>query len=125
MPYINRIDRAYMFIHEHPISKKLIAILMDTPIKLDFFLLKKTAIIFRALNHRLRQQILLLLQENPKLTVSQIYEKLHLEQSVASQHLAIMRRAGIVKTERNKKFVYYKLNNDRIAQIDRSIKELL
>ncbi len=98
---------------------------MDTPIKLDFFLLKKTAIIFRALNHRLRQQILLLLQENPKLTVSQIYEKLHLEQSVASQHLAIMRRAGIVKTERDKKFVYYKLNNDRIAQIDRSIKELL
>lgn len=98
---------------------------MDKNIKIDFFLLKKTAIILRALNHLLRQQIFNLLEENGKMTVSEIYSKLRLEQSVASQHLAIMRRAGIVKTERNKKFVYYRLNYDRIAQIDKSIKELL
>ncbi len=98
---------------------------MDKNIKIDFFLLKKTAIILRALNHLLRQQIFNLLEENGKMTVSEIYGKLRLEQSVASQHLAIMRRAGIVKTERHKKFVYYRLNYDRIAQIDKSIKELL
>lgn len=98
---------------------------MDKNIKIDFFLLKKTAIILRALNHLLRQQIFNLLEENGKMTVSEIYGKLRLEQSVASQHLAIMRRAGIVKTERDKKFVYYRLNYDRIAQIDKSIKELL
>ena len=98
---------------------------MDKSIKIDFFLLKKTAIILRALNHLLRQQIFNLLEENGKMTVSEIYGRLRLEQSVASQHLAIMRRAGIVKTERDKKFVYYRLNYDRIAQIDKSIKELL
>ena len=98
---------------------------MENPIKLDFFLLKKSAIIFRALNHQLRQQIFKLLEERGKMTVSEIYENLKLEQSVASQHLAILRRAGIVKTDRDGKFVFYKLNYERIAQIDRSIKELL
>ena len=98
---------------------------MEEPIKIDFLLLKKTAIILRALNHQLRQQIFKLLDEKKKLTVTHIYESLKLEQSVASQHLAILRRAGIVKTEREGKFVFYKLNYDRIAQIDRSIKDLL
>lgn len=93
--------------------------------QIDFFLLKKSAMIFRALNHQLRQKIFLLLEDHDKLTVSDIYARLKLEQSVASQHLAIMRRAGIVKTERDRKFVYYKLNHERILQIDRSIKELL
>lgn len=98
---------------------------MEKVNRIDFFLLKKSAIILRALNHTLRQQIFKLLEDGNKLTVSEIYTRLKLEQSVASQHLAIMRRAGIVKTERDGKFVFYKLNYDRIAQIDRCIKELL
>jgi DNA-binding transcriptional ArsR family regulator len=98
---------------------------MDDEINIDFFLLKKTAIILRALNHQLRQHMFKLLEERGKMTVSEIYAHLKVEQSVASQHLAILRRAGIVKTEREGKFVFYRLNKDRIAQIDRSIKQLL
>ena len=98
---------------------------MDEEIKIDFFLLKKTAIILRALNHQLRQHIFKLLEQQAKMTVSEIYAYLKVEQSVASQHLAILRRAGIVKTEREGKFVFYKLNKERIAQIDRAIKQLL
>lgn len=98
---------------------------METVISLDFFQLKKSAIILRALNHQLRQRIFKLLEERHKMTVSEIFDTLKLEQSVASQHLAILRRAGIVKTERSGKFVFYKLNHDRINQIDRSIKELM
>ena len=66
------------------------------PVKVDFLNLKKGALILRALNHKLRQQIIRLLDENKKLTVTEIYVHLRLEQSVASQHLAILRRAGIV-----------------------------
>ena len=87
--------------------------------------MKKSAIILRALNHQLRQQIFKLLEEKEKLTVTDIYKHLKLEQSVASQHLAILRRAGIVRTERDGKFVFYILNHKRIDQIDRSIKELM
>ena len=98
---------------------------MHQEVNIDFFLLKKSAIIMRALNHQLRQKIFKLLEEHTKMTVSEIYANLKLEQSVASQHLAIMRRAGIVKTEREGKFVFYRLNRERIEQIDRAIKELL
>src|SRR5580693_6177683 len=87
------------------------------PVKVDFLNLKKGAMILRALNHKLRQQIVRLLDENKRLTVTELYIQLRLEQSVASQHLAILRRAGIVKTERDGKFIYYTISSSRIAAI--------
>jgi DNA-binding transcriptional ArsR family regulator len=97
----------------------------EDEVKIDFLQVKKSSLILRALNHKLRQQILKLLEEQRKLTVTEIYVQLRLEQSVASQHLAILRRAGIVKTEREGKFIYYGLNHQRIAEINRCVVELL
>ena len=94
-------------------------------VRIDFLQVKKSSLILRALNHKLRQNILKLLEEQGKLTVTEIYVQLRLEQSVASQHLAILRRAGIVKTEREGKFIYYLLNHPRIAEIGRCVVELL
>ena len=88
-----------------------------SPVKVDFVNLKKAAMILRALNHKLRQQIVKLIDENKRLTVTEIYIKLRLEQSVASQHLAILRRAGVVKTTRDGKFIYYSVNASRIEGI--------
>lgn len=84
---------------------------------LDFGTVKNAALTLRALNHNLRKQMVKLLEENKKLPVTEIYKKLKLEQSVASQHLAILRNAGIVQTEREGKFIYYSLNKDRIAEV--------
>jgi len=64
------------------------------------------------------------LEENDKMTVTDIYIKLRLEQSVASQHLAILRRAGVVATDRQGKFIYYALDTDRLMQISRLVEEL-
>jgi len=97
----------------------------ESEIKIDFLQIKKSSLILRALNHKLRQNILKLLEEQGKLTVTELYVQLRLEQSVASQHLAILRRAGIVKTEREGKFIYYLLNQPRIADIGRCVVELL
>jgi DNA-binding transcriptional ArsR family regulator len=47
-----------------------------------------------------------------------------LEQSVASQHLAILRKAGVLATERDGKFIYYKLNEDRIKEISTIVNDL-
>jgi DNA-binding transcriptional ArsR family regulator len=96
-----------------------------SPVKVDFLNLKKAAMILRALNHKLRQQIIRILDENKRLTVTELYVQLRLEQSVASQHLAILRRAGIVKTERDGKFIYYTVNNSRISDIMKSVDELI
>jgi len=96
-----------------------------TPLKVDLLNVKKAAIILRAINHKLRQQILRLLDENKKLTVTEVYIRLRLEQSVASQHLAILRRAGFVKTEREGKFIYYMVNTERIAAVNQFVDSLV
>ncbi|HVY73303.1 MAG TPA: metalloregulator ArsR/SmtB family transcription factor [Puia sp.] len=97
----------------------------DSAVKVDFINLKKAAMILRALNHKLRQQIVRALDEHKRLTVTELYIQLRLEQSVASQHLAILRRAGIVKTERDGKFIHYTINPARIADIVRTVQMLI
>ncbi len=97
----------------------------DASVKVDFINLKKAAMILRALNHKLRQQIVRVLDEHKKLTVTELYIYLRLEQSVASQHLAILRRAGIVKTERDGKFIHYTINPNRIADIMKTVQLLI
>ena len=94
-------------------------------IKLDFLHLKKAALVLRAMNHKLRQQMIKLLDENERMTVTEIYVKLRLEQSVASQHLAILRRAGIVVTQRDGKFIYYAVNYQRVAEVNKFVEELV
>ena len=51
--------------------------------------------------------------------------KLRIEQSVASQHLAILRRAGIVITQRDGKFIHYTVNHSRIDEIKKFVQELV
>ncbi len=86
--------------------------------------LKKAVLVLRALNHKLRQRMVLLLEEHSRLTVTEIYVKLRLEQSVASQHLAILRKANIMKTERQGKYIYYSLNKERISEIAELVEDL-
>ena len=97
----------------------------DNTVKVDFVSLKKGAMILRALNHKLRQQIVKLVDEKKRITVTEIYVHLRLEQSVASQHLAILRRAGIVKTDRDGKFIYYSISTHRITQIMKCVDDLI
>ncbi|HEV7334051.1 MAG TPA: metalloregulator ArsR/SmtB family transcription factor [Flavisolibacter sp.] len=94
-------------------------------LKIDPIQLKKAALIFRAINHKLRQQIIKFINQNGRITVTQIYVKLRLEQSVASQHLAILRKAGFVTTERDGKFIFYSVNHDRLNEIHKVASELL
>ncbi len=86
--------------------------------------LRKAVLVLRALNHKLRQKMLDLIEENDRMTVTEIYVKLRMEQSVASQHLAILRRAGVVRTERDGKFIFYSLDKDRLKQISELASEL-
>lgn len=94
-------------------------------LKINFHNLKKAALVLRSLNHKLRQQILALIETEKKITVTEIYVRMRLEQSVASQHLAILRRAGIVSTQRDGKFIYYTVNYKRIEEINQFVQELI
>lgn len=94
-------------------------------LKINFHNLKKAALVLRSLNHKLRQQILALIETEKKITVTEIYVRMRLEQSVASQHLAILRRAGIVTTQRDGKFIYYTVNYKRIDEINQFVQDLV
>jgi DNA-binding transcriptional ArsR family regulator len=85
---------------------------------------KKAAMILRAVNHKLRQQIMNVIAEKEKITVTDIYIKLRLVQSVCSQHLAILRRAKIVETERNGKSIFYRINKETISDINLFVDQL-
>ncbi len=93
--------------------------------KLNYLDVKKAAAILRAINHKLRQSIVKLLEEKENLTVTEIYVKLRVEQSVASQHLAILRRAEFVNTSRDGKNIHYSLNHQRLEEINMFVKQLL
>jgi DNA-binding transcriptional ArsR family regulator len=94
-------------------------------LRLDFLHMKKSMLILRALNHKLRQQILKLLDEKRKVTVTEIYIELRLEQSVTSQHLAILRRAGLVNALREGKFIYYTINYKRVKEVNNFVELLV
>ena len=72
--------------------------------------------VLRALAHPLRMQILDFIDKYNKINVNKIYNTLNLEQSITSQHLRILRLAGLVDTHRDGKFIYYSVNYDKVAQ---------
>ena len=79
--------------------------------------MNNTALKSASLNHTLRQHIIHLLDENKRMNVSDIYAKLKLQQSVTSQHLALMRRAGLVNTTRDGRNIYYELNYKQLQEV--------
>jgi DNA-binding transcriptional ArsR family regulator len=93
-------------------------------IKIDFNTLRKAVLTLRAVNHPLRKEMIQLLEQNGRMTVTELYIKLRLEQSVASQHLAILRKSGVLSTIREGKFIYYLVNKDRIEEISGLVTEL-
>jgi ArsR family transcriptional regulator, virulence genes transcriptional regulator len=98
---------------------------IESKLKIDYLSIKKASLVLRALNHKLRQQIIKMLDEKQRMTVTEIFIQLRLDQSVTSQHLAILRRAGIVRTERDGKYIYYYINYDRVDHLQNVVNELL
>lgn len=93
-------------------------------IKLEYSKLRRAVLTLRSLNHPLRKQMLTLMEDKRKITVTEIYDILKLEQSVASQHLAIMRRAEVVSTNRQGKFIFYSVNKKRIEEVTDLVEKL-
>jgi len=94
-------------------------------LQIEVLEIKKGALTLRAVNHRLRQQMLRLIHQNGRITVSKIYQQLRIEQSVASQHLAILRKVGFVQAERNGKFIFYSVNYNHLKQVHQIVGKLL
>jgi DNA-binding transcriptional ArsR family regulator len=71
--------------------------------------------LLRAVAHPLRMKILEFIDHNEEINVNKIYNTLKLEQSITSQHLRILRQAGLVKTHRDGKYIHYSVNYDTLS----------
>lgn len=72
--------------------------------------------IMRALAHPLRMKMLHFIDLNGSACVNEIFAAMEIEQSIASQHLRILRQADLVITRREQKFVHYSLNYGKMEE---------
>src|SRR5208283_2546126 len=84
---------------------------------LDERKLEKAAKKLRSIAHPMRVSVLEMLNEKPKMNVTQIYTKLKIEQAAASHHLSLLRNNGILNAKREGKEIYYSLNQDNLNHL--------
>jgi ArsR family transcriptional regulator, virulence genes transcriptional regulator len=69
----------------------------------------------KTLSNPKRLEILDILRREGELTVNGLAEQLEIPKANTSQHLAVLRQAGVVSTRRDGINVFYKLRSDRIS----------
>ncbi|MFQ5780340.1 MAG: ArsR/SmtB family transcription factor [Nitrospiria bacterium] len=84
---------------------------------------------FKALGDRTRLDILRMLSDDKRLSVTEIYQKLGHAQNLISHHLTCLKNCGLVTGEKEGKQVYYRLRNRKVLKLlnftDRYIRDVL
>jgi ArsR family transcriptional regulator len=84
---------------------------------LDDKLLEKVAFILKTIAHPMRIGIIDLLSKHERLSVTEICDKLDLEQSLTSHHLLNMKVKGILASERDGKHIFYSIKLQEVKKI--------
>lgn len=92
--------------------------------RLEYNHIERAAKKIRMLALPIRMEIVRLLEENKKLNVTQIYQKLNMQQAEASLHLGLMREHGVIRKVRDGKMSFYSLNGEVMEKIIRIVNEL-
>jgi ArsR family transcriptional regulator len=79
--------------------------------------LEKIAEIFQGLAYPVRLQILELLEDGKDYPVNEILNKVQIEASLLSHHLAKMKNIGILESYRQGRNIYYKLAIKEISKV--------
>lgn len=82
---------------------------------------EEAAELLKAMANGVRLRVLHLLSGS-EMSVSQLNSRIEISQSALSQHLAILRRSGIVVTRRESQTIYYSLGSDpRVSMIMKTL----
>ncbi|MEO5905380.1 MAG: metalloregulator ArsR/SmtB family transcription factor [Saprospiraceae bacterium] len=81
--------------------------------------------LMRALAHPLRLKILEFLDQNKNIQVNQIYNTLKIEQSIASQHLRILKNAGVLVADKDGKYMHYTIDYQRVSNAVKAINRFM
>lgn len=92
--------------------------------RFDGEFLETTTEVLRAIAHPIRLTIIDLLFKHEKLSVTEIYETLNIEQAIASHHLRILKDKRVVAAKREGKKSYYYLRSNNFHQIVTALEDL-
>jgi len=81
--------------------------------------------LFKGLAHPYRIRVLEILSVSGEASVSQMLSETGLEASHLSKHLSVLRRYGLVRSDRRASVVYYRLAFSEVADLLRVARQLL
>lgn len=79
--------------------------------------LEAAANMLKAIAHPMRIAILSFLEDGKRLTVTEIHQKLGIEQSTTSHHLGILKDKGVLMSKREGKNTFYSLKHTNLSHI--------
>ena len=86
-------------------------------IQLQIEKLEKASSKLRAMAHPMRIAIIDMLNNGNRMSVTEIYKKLKIEQAAASHHLNILKNKGVLISQREGKKIFYSLKSDVLTEI--------
>ena len=87
--------------------------------------LESSVHLLRAITHPLRMRIIKFIHLNKEVHVNKIFLGLDIEQSIASQHLKILRVEDLVLTSKKGTFIFYSLNYKKLETVIGSVQGFL
>lgn len=90
---------------------------MPEKLELNIDQLEQAVSMLKAIAHPMRISIISLLEDGRKMTVTEIHEKLQIEQSTTSHHLGILKDKGVLSSKREGKNTLYFLRNENLGKI--------
>lgn len=84
---------------------------------LDVEKLEFAASKLRSIAHPMRIAIIDMLDHNKKLSVTEIYQALNIEQAAASHHLNILKNNKVLISKREGKKIFYSLKSTTLTEI--------
>ncbi|MDP3445319.1 MAG: metalloregulator ArsR/SmtB family transcription factor [Ignavibacteria bacterium] len=90
-------------------------------VELSAVKLEQLAARLKAIAHPTRIAIIEMLSDGGRLSVTEIYQQLEIEQAAASHHLNIMKNKGVLDSRREGKKIFYCLQNEALSEIIRCV----
>jgi len=84
---------------------------------LDIDVLERTGSRLYSLTHPMRIAIIELLLAKERLSVTEIYKHLKIEQSPCSIHLKILKESGVLSSRRDGKKIFYSVNQKNLKKV--------
>lgn len=100
----------------HVEAKPVMPEALQRNLKMEKRLYEMQAELCKTLSNPKRLEILDILKEREEISVNQLAEMLEIPKANTSQHLAVLRQAGVVNTRKDGINVYYSLRSAKISE---------